>query len=86
MSDKADNKQLEVVYVYRTENTEAVENCLKAVMKTKQYRHHKEIYQIDLEILKEVINKRCGITVDKVTKTPNGGAPKTGMFAVIFRD
>jgi len=66
MSDKADNSQLEVVYVYKTDNVNAVEACLKTVLKQVQYRKYKEVYQINIDILKDIINKRCGIAVDKV--------------------
>jgi hypothetical protein len=32
-----------------------VEDCLKAILKKHQYRKRKEIYQIDLDILKEIM-------------------------------
>jgi phage anti-repressor protein len=62
----ADN--VEVKHVYKTSDVKGVERCLKAVLKEKQYRKRKEFYQIDLEILKNVISN-CGDTLSLVKKT-----------------
>jgi phage anti-repressor protein len=62
----ADN--VEVKHVYKTSDVKGVERCLKAVLKEKQYRKRKEFYQIDIEILKNVISN-CGDTLSLVKKT-----------------
>lgn len=69
LADKADNNQLELVYIYKTEHADEIERCLKAILKKVQYRKHKEVYRIDIEILKELINKRCAPGVDKVERS-----------------
>jgi phage anti-repressor protein len=46
---------LQVMYEYETQNITQVEMCLKAMMKHAQYRKYKEIYQIDLKIIKKLI-------------------------------
>lgn len=58
---------LEVIYEYETENLELVENCIKAQMKHAQYRKYKEVYQIDLKIIKKFI-KQCDLNIDLVKK------------------
>ena len=48
---------LQVMYEYETQNITQVELCLKAMMKHAQYRKYKEIYQIDLRIIKKLISQ-----------------------------
>jgi len=50
--------KLEIIHVYETDNIEAVENCWKLVLKTKAYRKRREFYEIDINLLKELI-KSC---------------------------
>ena len=47
-----------VAFIYETKNVDTVEKCLKAILESKQYRKRKEFYQIDLDVLKELI-KTC---------------------------
>ena len=53
--------KIKIAYVYETDNIEAIERCLKSVLKTKLYRNRREFYEIDLDSLKEVI-KSCNCT------------------------
>ena len=62
----ADN--VEVKHVYKTSDVKGVERCLKAVLKEKQYRKRKEFYQVDLQVIKDVISK-CGDALSLVKKT-----------------
>ena len=65
-SSHADN--VEVRYVYKTNDVKGVERCLKALLKEKQYRKRKEFYQIDIEILKKLITK-CGDALLLIRRT-----------------
>ena len=58
---------LEVLFQYETENIDQVELCIKAYMKKAQYRKYKEIYQVDLEIIKKTI-KNCDIEINEINK------------------
>jgi superfamily II DNA or RNA helicase/phage anti-repressor protein len=58
---------IEVIYEYETENLELVEDCIKAQMKHAQYRKYKEVYQIDLNIIKKFI-KQCDKNIELVKK------------------
>jgi len=71
----ADN--VEVKHVYKTSDVKGVERCLKAVLKEKQYRKRKEFYQVDLQVIKDVISK-CGDALSLVKKTSNSKTVKTG--------
>ena len=62
--------KLEIVYVYETENIEKVENCLKDLLKDKAYRKRKEFYEIDADLLKELI-KVCACMHMMVRKKAN---------------
>ena len=42
---------IEVLFIYETNDINQVENCLKTILKTKQYRKRKEFYEIDLNLL-----------------------------------
>jgi hypothetical protein len=59
--------ELEVLFQYETENINQVELCIKAYMKKAQYRKYKEIYQVDLEIIKKTI-KNCDVEINKINK------------------
>jgi phage anti-repressor protein/predicted GIY-YIG superfamily endonuclease len=61
---------VDIVHIYETKYIDEVEKCLKNVLATKQYRKRKEFYQIDLDVLKELI-KNCdnmSLTVRKINK------------------
>lgn len=58
---------IEVIFQYETEDIIQVEMCLKAKMKKAQYRKYKEIYQVDLDIIKETI-KDCDDEIKKTNK------------------
>jgi phage anti-repressor protein len=49
---------LEVIMIYEADNVKQLESCIKIMMKQAQYRKYKEIYQVDLDIVKDVI-KDC---------------------------
>ena len=56
---------IEVVFVYESDNIEQVELCTKMFMKKAKYRKYKEIYKIDISILKKVI-KKCDIDTKQI--------------------
>ena len=53
-TSNADDLKLE--YVYETDNINEVENCLKSLIKKFRYRKYKEVYQIDINVLKKLID------------------------------
>jgi phage anti-repressor protein len=55
------NKKDDIIplYIYETDDIDAVEKCIKAFMKIYQYRKYKEVYQVNIDIIKHFINK-CG--------------------------
>jgi len=67
---------LEILFEYETENIDQVESCIKAQLKKGQYRKYKEIYQVDLDIIKKSI-KNCDSSITEINKKINqtGGIP-----------
>jgi len=58
---------LEVLFQYETENIDQVEKCVKVFMKKAQYRKYKEVYQVDLNIIKKTI-KNCDVEINEINK------------------
>jgi len=58
---------LEIIFQYETEHIDQVESCIKSYMKLSQYRKYKEIYQVDLDILKKSI-KDCDFKINEYNK------------------
>ena len=58
---------LEVLFQYETDNIDQVELCIKAYMKKAQYRKYKEVYRVDLDIIKKTI-KNCDVEINKINK------------------
>jgi phage anti-repressor protein len=50
--------KLEIAYVYETDNVEAVESCIKDLLKDTRYRKRREFYEVELSLLKQFI-KNC---------------------------
>lgn len=73
---------LEIIMIYEADNIIQLESCVKVMMKKAQYRKYKEIYQVDLDIIKNVI-KDCDVKlnqindmIDKKNKKQKGGQLK----------
>ena len=58
---------LEILFQYETDNIDQVELCIKAYMKKAQYRKYKEVYQVDLDIIKKTI-KNCDVEINEINK------------------
>jgi len=58
---------LEILFQYETDNIDQVEKCVKVFMKKAQYRKYKEIYQVDLDIIKKTI-KNCDVEINEINK------------------
>jgi phage anti-repressor protein len=51
-------EKIDPIFVYETDYIDQVEKCLKDLLKEKSYRKRKEFYEIDIDILKQLI-KNC---------------------------
>jgi len=73
---------VDIVHIYETNYIDEVEKCLKNVLASKQYRKRKEFYQIDIDVLKELI-KTCDIMSLKVRKN-NKHIKQSGGYYIMF--
>ena len=77
---------LEVIFQYETNNLDQVESCIKSYMKKSQYRKYKEIYQVDLNIIKKAIKECDGrineynADIEKFNKKQKGGNQKKTLY------
>lgn len=84
---------LEVVFKFRTDRLQQTEACLKALLKTRQYRKFREVYQVDLDTIKELV-AGCDALSDRADARPRlkieHAAPKApqlggGFYAILQR-
>lgn len=83
---------MEVLYRYRTDNIEAVEKCTHSWLKKYQYRKYKEVFQINLNIIKQVIMK-CGnvehafeLKLEEKNTSKSGAKMTGGLYMVSVVD
>jgi len=63
---------IDILFYYESENIIEIENCIKTLMKPYQYRKYKEVYQINISIIKSLIQDCDKIIIkthDKVKLT-----------------
>ena len=73
---------VDIVHIYETDYIDEVEKCLKNVLSSKQYKKRKEFYEIDINILKELI-KTCDKMSLKVRKN-NKNIKQTGGYYIML--
>lgn len=76
---------VDIVHIYETNYIDEVEKCLKNVLSTKQYRKRKEFFQIDLDILKELIHS-CDKMSLKVRKSNRNIKQNGGYFIMLDKN
>lgn len=74
---------LDVVYVYKTSCIEKVESCIKLMIKEKQYRKYKEVYQLDLDTLKKVIHGCDDACLQTIYHRPKKSKMTGGFYAIL---
>ena len=76
------------IYIYETEDINNIELCIKKYAKEYQYRKYKEVYKIDINLLKKLINE-CGDFNDKTSLMMKWKGKKlTGgnLFIALYKD
>lgn len=74
---------LDVVYIYKTRCLKKTEACLKMMLKERQYRKYKEVYQVDLELLKEVLAMCDQASLQTLYYRPKRSKQTGGFYAVL---
>jgi len=76
------------LYIYETHDIHEVEHCIKAYVKKYKYRKYKEVYKVDINLLKELIND-CGEFNDKTNLKIKwkGNKMKGGnLYIALYKD
>jgi predicted GIY-YIG superfamily endonuclease len=55
---------IEVLFYYEAENIIKIEKCIKLLMKEYQYRKYKEVYKINIDIIKSLIEQCDSLIID----------------------
>ena len=80
-------EEVEVIYKFRTDNLKGVEDCVKLALKDVRPRKFKEIYKVDLNIIKQVISKCQQIEAIKQYTLARGPSTMTGgLYMALFPD
>lgn len=82
-SGQADD--VELLYSYRTDDIVTTEACVKAFLMKYKYRKYKEVYQANLDIIKELI-AGCDKLVAKVQHKQEASVMTGGYYIVIDKD
>jgi hypothetical protein len=53
---------INILYYFETDDMHRVEQCLKTFIKVYQYRKYKEVYQVNIDIIKDVISRCANIS------------------------
>jgi phage anti-repressor protein len=75
-------ENIEVVYKYRTDNLKSMENCVKHALGAERYRKYKEIYKVDIQMIKEIIEKCNDIENIKIMYTMRKASKMDGGYYV----
>jgi phage anti-repressor protein len=59
---------IDILFYYESDNIIEIENCIKTLMKPYQYRKYKEVYKININIIKSLIEECDSIIIDTEQK------------------
>jgi len=48
--------KMEIIYIFETKFSKQIENCVISLIKDKRYKKRKDLYQIDIELFKNIIS------------------------------
>ena len=80
---------LDVIMTFEADNIEQLEICVKNYMKQAQYRKYKEIYEVNIDIIKKVIKdcdtkiKEINDSIDNKNNKFKGGTIKDKIYLLI---
>lgn len=74
---------MDIIHVLEVEMLDEVERCVKAMLKQKQYRKIKEVYQVDIDIIKATI-KDCAKLAIKTQFRLSKPSKHTGGYYMVF--
>ncbi len=61
--NSANSDKMEVIYIFKTKNSKKIESCVINQIKEKRYKKRKDFYEIDINILKNLISDCNNMTL-----------------------
>lgn len=75
-------EDVELLYAFKVDYRKQVEMYIKGLMESKRYKKRKEIYEVDLDIIKRIINGCNKMSMDMKMHKPQSSLD--GKFYLIF--
>jgi phage anti-repressor protein len=75
-------EDVDIVYKFRTDNLKSMESCVKLALKERQYRKYKELYQADIQMIKEIIENCNGLENIKMHYKMRGKGKMDGGYYI----
>lgn len=79
---------VDIVYKFRTDNLKVVEDCLKTHLREFQYQKGRELYKVDIGLIKGVIGKCDGVSnwkAEYILKNQLETPSMTGGYYMLLR-
>lgn len=77
------SEDIDVLFIQEVDDVNKIEKCAKEAMKKFQYRKYKEVYQINIDVIKFII-KNCNIFHTLLNETIEKKNPKDFKNKKIF--
>lgn len=71
---------VELLFAFKKKNAEQVESCLKTQLKTTQYKQCKEVYEVDLNVIKSIIRDCDQLTLKSIKRISSGSQISGGYY------
>lgn len=88
--NSANSDKMQVMFIFETKNTQQIEDCVISQIKQFRYKKRKDFYQINIDIIKQLINSCDQLTlkfknkINKSNKTNNANNKTGGNSDNIF--
>ena len=72
--NSANSDKMQVLFIFETKNTQQIEDCVISQIKQSRYKKRKDFFQIDINIIKQLINSCDQLTLKfkhKINKSNN---------------
>jgi hypothetical protein len=79
--NSANSDKMQVLFIFETKNTQQIEDCVISQIKQFRYKKRKDFFQIDINIIKQLINSCNQLTLKfkhKINKSTNNSNKQNG--------
>ena len=79
--NSANSDKMQILFIFETKNTQQIEDCVISQIKQFRYKKRKDFFQIDINIIKQLINSCNQLTLKfkhKINKSTNNSNKQNG--------